>query len=334
MYADIEGAVRIARLAAGFDWAWTVGSLEQFCRVAGWQQPVPDEFGYGSEIRTDLSVSSPAAYASYESRFYRRTGLPDGEVAYITAALTDVIAGDAPAENRALIDSFAEITGQLVPEFGKPSRRYGERPRVFWELPGLVTLELELDFNRQSITLRIVNSWYHDYELRSKGRRDDEDDDEGEQELHPMADTWPSLSKWSECSAELAMGLARLPSGGVIQLSVDGEFAGLFAMGLFEVWCVISGGEGQRPGGRSSEELRLGLIDRGWSVPNPAAMSLWQRTIRWPAAYAELRTLAEDFLSELVTLHPKARASDVGWYASINPGIVGSVGWGTLRHSN
>ncbi|QVI19079.1 hypothetical protein KHQ06_21705 [Nocardia tengchongensis] len=339
MHADIEGAVRIARLAADFEWTWTVENIERFCRIAGWQQPVSDEFGFGAEILTDLRVSRPAAYAAYDSDFYQLTGLPEGEVPYIVVALSDAIPGDSPEIYEPLVDSFSEITDRLVPAFGQPFRLHGDRPRIVWDLPGLVTLVLELAFDRQKIGLKIANTWYHNDALRSEGAKDDYDydyddeDDDDEPELFPMADTWPSSMEPSECSAELAFGLARLPRDGVIQLSVDGEFVGLFAMGLFEVWCVISAGGGQRQGAQSPEELRLGLIDRGWSVPNPEAMSLWQRTIRWPAAYAEFRAFAEDFLSELVTLHPTAHPSDVGWYASIDPGTVGSVAWGTLRHS-
>lgn len=325
MHADIEGAVRIARLAADFDWTWTVGSLEQFCRAAGWKQPVPDEFGYGAEILTNLSVSSPAAYASFDPRFYRRTGLPEGEVAYLVVALTDSIAGDATEENETLIDSFAEITTRLASEFGEPSRLHGTQPGIVWELPELVTLELRLDFNRQGIALRIVNAWYHDRESRSSRQSDDQDEDE--HELFPVDDTWPSSLEWSECSAELALGLAHLPPGGVVQLTVDEEFAALFAMDLLKLWCVIS------VGAESPEEMRRRLTDHGWSVPNAEAKSLWRRSIRWPAAYAEFLAFSEDFLSNLVAAHPTASPSDVGWYASVNPGLVGSVGWGILRHS-
>lgn len=336
MHADIEGAVRIARLAADFDWTWTVENLELFCRVAGWQQPAPDEFGYGAEIQTDLSVSRPAAYAAYDSSCYRLTGLPDGEVPYIVVAVSDAMPGDSAEVHEALINSFSEMTARLVREFGQPFRLHGGRTRIGWDLPGLVTLVLELAFDRQNIGLKVANTWCHDNALRSEGSKDDYDDDEDdddEPEIFPMADTWPSSSEWSECSDELASGLARLPVSGVIYLYLDDEFAGLFAMGLLEVWCVISAGGGQHQGAQSPEELRLGLIDRGWSVPNPEAMSVWQKTIRWPAAYAEFRALAEAFLAELGTLHPMARPSDIGWYAAINPGTAGSVAWGTLRLS-
>ena len=57
MHVDIEGATRIARLAAEFDWTWAVDDLEPFCAQAGWELV---EFGQtGGSIRTDLRVGRP-----------------------------------------------------------------------------------------------------------------------------------------------------------------------------------------------------------------------------------------------------------------------------------
>jgi hypothetical protein len=36
LHADIQGAVRTARLAADFDWTWAAEDLERFCTTAGW----------------------------------------------------------------------------------------------------------------------------------------------------------------------------------------------------------------------------------------------------------------------------------------------------------
>ncbi len=37
MHVDIEGATRIVRLAAEFDWTWALDDLEPFCAQAGWE---------------------------------------------------------------------------------------------------------------------------------------------------------------------------------------------------------------------------------------------------------------------------------------------------------
>ena len=54
MHVDIEGATRIARLAAEFDWTWAVDDLEPFCAQAGWEVVELDQTG--ASIRTGLRV--------------------------------------------------------------------------------------------------------------------------------------------------------------------------------------------------------------------------------------------------------------------------------------
>lgn len=54
MHVDIEGATRIARLAAEFDWTWSVDDLEPFCAQAGWEVVELDQTG--ASIRTGLRV--------------------------------------------------------------------------------------------------------------------------------------------------------------------------------------------------------------------------------------------------------------------------------------
>ncbi|MDF2899187.1 MAG: hypothetical protein K0Q46_5973, partial [Rhodococcus erythropolis] len=57
MHVDIEGATRIARLAAEFDWTWAVDDLEPFCAQAGWELVELDQTG--ASIRTGLRVGRP-----------------------------------------------------------------------------------------------------------------------------------------------------------------------------------------------------------------------------------------------------------------------------------
>ena len=59
MHVDIEGATRIARLAAEFDWTWAVDDLEPFCAQAGWE--LVELRQGGASIRTNLHVSRPKA---------------------------------------------------------------------------------------------------------------------------------------------------------------------------------------------------------------------------------------------------------------------------------
>lgn len=282
MHADIESAVRIARLAAGFDWAWTLDNLEQFCSLAGWQQPVPDE--YGAEIRTDLNVSSPLALAVNDARFCR-DWLPGGQMVYVTVYLTDDPIVDSPEIQKVLVDWFAELAGRLCSALGAPVRLFGSQPKIFWDLPK-VALVLSVDFDRLEISLRVANTTYqHQANLMFE-------DDDDEEDVSPSVTARPSTPEWAEFSASLALTLARLPEGGNLELSINGELGAQFTM-------------------RRLDGLRLGSARRGWIDDNPQASMMSRKGIQWPATYSVLIELADSLTAELREDHRVSTPSEI-----------------------
>lgn len=128
MHADIEGAVRTARLAAHFDWTWDSEDLERFCAAAGWQ---PERFSAtGAEIITNLDIN-------------RRTGdahLTWGPLNYIDIWVTDVADPDTDIPE-VMAEFLAELSVPMTAEFGEGTPvTSGIVKELRWDLPNVVII--------------------------------------------------------------------------------------------------------------------------------------------------------------------------------------------------
>ncbi|MGW0251988.1 DUF6301 family protein [Nocardia goodfellowii] len=144
MHVDIEGTKRIARLAAGYDWSWTIDNLELFCAEAGWQ--VTERYPNGASIQTNISVERPQA------RMYMRSRSVD----YITAFVADMADDNVPmSEVRPLLDEgFASLREALTPILGIPARfEPGAEANVRWDLPE-ITISVGQSFSSLHLHLK------------------------------------------------------------------------------------------------------------------------------------------------------------------------------------
>ncbi|AGT95606.1 hypothetical protein O5Y_28945 [Rhodococcus erythropolis CCM2595] len=123
MHVDIEGATRIARLAAEFDWTWAVDDLEPFCAQAGWE--LVELRQGGASIRTNLHVCRPKAMTVVRP-------LLDEGFANLTAALTSVLP---------------------IPTYSEP----GPEATIRWDLPKVV---VELSMRPRAIHLQLTSPKY------------------------------------------------------------------------------------------------------------------------------------------------------------------------------
>ncbi|WP_405164774.1 DUF6301 family protein [Nocardia sp. NBC_01499] len=112
MYADIEGAIRVVRLAAEFDWTGKIDDVEPLCGAAGWE--IVEEEGKIPVIRTDLAVNDPFA------SIHRRKRRMDYLSIYVTdVAPPDSIPLDVEPELRA---HFTDLGQALTETLGAPTR--------------------------------------------------------------------------------------------------------------------------------------------------------------------------------------------------------------------
>lgn len=166
MRVDVDGAVRIARLAAGFDWTWTRADVTRFCAVADWQ---PESDGTGGLIRTDLAVERPEAFVLFGADIY--------ELAQRNEEVTDIAVYVSDVEPEALSDdvkarAISKVVEQIVAQLGDPG--YSDDPSDRWPRWVLPRVVIDLAVDR-SITLRLTNPTYQAW--IDAPEDDDEDDD-------------------------------------------------------------------------------------------------------------------------------------------------------------
>src|SRR5262245_43174320 len=129
VHVDIEGATRIARLAAEFDWTWTVDDLEPFCLQAGWE--LVELRQAGGSIRTNLHVSRR------EADMYRRNRSMDN----MPILVSDLaVLGTPKAEVRPLlVEGFTNRDVALTARLGTAtSAEPGPEAALRWDLPKAV----------------------------------------------------------------------------------------------------------------------------------------------------------------------------------------------------
>ncbi len=143
MQVDIQGAVRIARLATEPGWDWSVGALEQFCATAGWE--VIDRSSQGSaSLRTNLRVGRPESDVYGNSR----------KANLISTYVSDVGDPDLPGLSEWLAQAFDQLCAAFTGILGEPSRdEPGREATVSWDKTNMT---IELSMTWQSISMDLI----------------------------------------------------------------------------------------------------------------------------------------------------------------------------------
>ena len=163
MHVDIEGATRIARLAAEFDWTWAVDDLEPFCTQAGWE--LVELRQYGASIRTNFHVSRP------EAHLYRR----NRSMRYFSTYVSDVADDATPmAVVRPLLDEgFTNLVVAFTALLGTATSAEPEpKAALRWDLPKAV---ISLHLSVSAIDLRLTSPGYQAWVDEPEPEYEDED---------------------------------------------------------------------------------------------------------------------------------------------------------------
>ncbi|MGR6584737.1 DUF6301 family protein [Rhodococcus qingshengii] len=163
MHVDIEGATRIARLAAEFDWTWSVDDLEPFCAQAGWEVVELDQTG--ASIRTGLRVGRP------ESIMFGRQHRMD----WISIFVSDVADDATPMTvvRPLLVEGFTNLDVVFTALLGTAtSAEPGPEATIRWDLPKAV-ITLNLGFS--AIHLHLTSPGYQAWVDEPEPEYEDED---------------------------------------------------------------------------------------------------------------------------------------------------------------
>ena len=166
MHVDIEGATRIARLAAEFDWTWAVDDLEPFCAQAGWE--LVELRQGGASIRTNLHVSRPKAHMF--GRQHRMNWIS----IYVTDLADAATAATPMTVVRPLLDEgFANLTAALTSVLPIPTNSEpGPEATIRWDLPKVV---VELGMSPRAIHLQLTSPKYQAWVDEPEPEYEDED---------------------------------------------------------------------------------------------------------------------------------------------------------------
>ncbi|MEV0462963.1 DUF6301 family protein [Nocardia tengchongensis] len=355
MQVDLHGAVRIACLAAEFDWTWTIDDIARFCATANWTEESRDE--HGVNALTGLNIEDPGALFVYDLASLSRYGKPGQQVSELTLPVSDqcVTHGEscyAPTldptlrqNHRSLTDTFAALTNRITAELGEPAHSGpGPEPSIRWhpmrktegrsegtpdESPEAV---IELCVRNGCLDLRIINpavqAWWDAWVADTEEDEEIAEDEDGTweayhfEDFHQATDVMPDKPRtWPEFSAALALTLTRLRQVGVLVLNKGDQCSAEFRLTPFRISCRLARAQSFPPGDS------VAMTDNGWSFEQDTATETWVLSTQWPAPYQDLETLADAAVRavrELIHVADPADLEVSGWddYPSTHPDLT------------
>ncbi|MGW4371042.1 DUF6301 family protein [Nocardia takedensis] len=152
MQVDIDGAVRVARLAAAFDWTWARPDVVRFCATAGWR--IESDRPMEAEFVTDLAVRPAIGFVAIDAGQHelRQVGQ---EIQRWMVRVSDV--DTSPSAQVEIDRLFDAARTRMIAEFGVPTRTWDSRSEIGWELPGVWLRLSSVGF---AVAVNIVNPTY------------------------------------------------------------------------------------------------------------------------------------------------------------------------------
>ncbi|MGW5920149.1 DUF6301 family protein [Nocardia fluminea] len=299
MQADIEGAVRIARLARGFDWRWTYESAEEFSRVVGFHLGLPvDEV---TPLQTGLRVDPPTGYLMRSRKFFSRHGISGQSVSELLVYVTDRGNALDPLLHSSLVDVLAELSTVFITEFGAPTRtRPGDDAEIGWDLPEVTILLAKLAAGIQlSFVNPIYQNWWDAQESIDAEAEDSDWDEPDPSRAESVDVSLDGPQTWRERRDSLVEAVTRLPNGVELVLNAVGGNGLAFKQTDLSLIAKISFGSGRRRENKYGDEW---YENRGWAHEGDGHQAEWVRSIEWPARYSDYESLVDAAI--VVLRHP------------------------------
>lgn len=155
-YADLEGAARIARIGAHFDWTWTRTDIPRFCEITGFQEIGPNALGIG--LLSNLDVSRSDVYVCTDRGTARELAEAGQEIEDISICVADLATCPPPHTNTEVAQQHSRLLERLITELGPPTRQ--PYPETLWEMPTVVVALLALD---DTVDLGFTNPIYQQW---------------------------------------------------------------------------------------------------------------------------------------------------------------------------
>ncbi|MFR9750492.1 DUF6301 family protein [Nocardia sp. 004] len=133
MYADLDGAAALARIATGFDWTWTLEDVPRFCAITGWKIVIRDKLGI--EFATDFDVRRPQANLFTDKGMAPELAAAGEEIENISITVADLTAASHSSTEAEVVECCGLVGQRLITELGPPRRRvYETDQKLIWDL--------------------------------------------------------------------------------------------------------------------------------------------------------------------------------------------------------
>ncbi|MFR9752510.1 DUF6301 family protein [Nocardia sp. 004] len=169
MYADLDGAAALARIAAGFDWTWTLGDVPRLCAITGWRIVIRDELGI--DFATDLDIRRPRANLFTDNGMAPELAAAGEEIENISITVADLTAA-SHSPTAAEVAEYYELVGRrLIAELGPPRYLVDETDQeLVWDLSKVSICLYPLT---ESVILGFVNPAFQKWEEKQAALDDE-----------------------------------------------------------------------------------------------------------------------------------------------------------------
>lgn len=287
MNADLDGALRIANLAADYDWLWTAENAESFCRLAQFQ--IDQRHPELAALQTSLCVNPHTGFMMSSRKLLASAGRPSQSVVQLSVQITDSGDESSPSLHKSLVDLFADLSGSFIAEFGSPTRwSPGEYAEIGWDFDEFTML---LTTSDSSIGLGLVNPAY----LRWWGEVDDESEDESDDDEYEDDEDDEEFAgpggqlTWIERRDALLAAVTRLPNNVELVLTTPGGSTIAFTVAEAQLTSRTESGPDRRGQSRHDHDW---FVAHGWNL-NSGSPEGWARSVPWPARYNEYEKVVD-----------------------------------------
>lgn len=174
MSADPDGAVRIARIAAEFDWTWTRRDVRRLCEITGWREAGRSDLLVWLE--TDLAVLEKVSYVFTGRRSASVLDKARQDIEFISAYVATGPMEPQPPANAEVAECYSIIRTSLTGALGSPTwSTTGPEIETAWELPQVV---ISLSPLTGAVDLVFMNPLYKRWQDQLREDQDEWDGDD------------------------------------------------------------------------------------------------------------------------------------------------------------
>lgn len=157
-YVDLDGAARIARIAADFRWTWKLADVPRLCQLAGWR--IISQDGKLWVLETDLRVSRKEAYVRLDVGDVSAIASKGQDIESMFAWVAETMPGNSTAEQDVQY-CYSLVLDKISEDLGRPTpRRNEDDPGALWNFSSVAIC---LSVIPDTVIIKFMNPDYQEW---------------------------------------------------------------------------------------------------------------------------------------------------------------------------